>query len=112
MRAIITSPISITGKIIYIFGEHHFKTEDRGVNGNEDKMRVKIFTRHYQVTGVIELFRGARLTDYLAEAGAFIAVTDTEVHDRENQKILTAPFLNVNKDNIEIILPAEPSGTA
>ena len=36
---------------------------------------------------------------------------DAEVRDRENQNILTAPFLNVNKDSIEIILPAEPAGT-
>ena len=81
------------------------------MNENEEKMKVKIFTRHYQVSGVIELFRGARLTDYLAEARTFIAITDAEVQDRKNQKILAAPFLNVNKDNIEIILPAEPSGT-
>ena len=81
------------------------------MNENEEKMKVKIFTRHYQVSGVIELFRGARLTDYLAEARTFIAITDAEVQDRKNQKILAAPFLNVNKDNIEIILPAESSGT-
>ena len=81
------------------------------MNENEEKMKVKIFTRNYQVSGVIELFRGARLTDYLAEARTFIAVTDAEVQDRKNQKIIAAPFLNVNKDNIEIILPAEPSGT-
>ena len=81
------------------------------MNENEEKMKVMILTRHYQISGVIELFRGARLTDYLAEARTFIAVTDAEVRDRENQNILTAPFLNVNKDSIEIILPAEPAGT-
>ena len=81
------------------------------MNENEEKMKVMILTRHYQISGVIELFRGARLTDYLAEARTFIAVTDAEVRDRENQNILTAPFLNVNKNSIEIILPAEPAGT-
>jgi hypothetical protein len=79
------------------------------MNDREDKMKVIILTRNYHVTGVIELFQGARLTDYLAEAGSFIAVTNAEVLDRDNHKILTTSFLNVHRDNIEIILPAELS---
>ena len=78
----------------------------------EDRMKIIIFTANYRITGVIELFQGARLTDYLAEAGSFIAVTNAEVLDRDNQKILTTSFLNVHRDNIEIILPAEFSNTA
>jgi hypothetical protein len=75
-------------------------------------MRVIIFTRNYRITGVIELLQGARLTDYLAEAGSFIAVTNAEVLDRDDHKILTTSFLNVHRDNIEIILPTEFSSTA
>ena len=82
------------------------------MNEHEDKMRVIIFTRNYRITGIIELLQGARLTDYLAEAGSFIAVTSAEVLDRDNHKILTTSFLNVHRDNIEIILPAELSSTA
>jgi hypothetical protein len=82
------------------------------VNEHEDKMGVTIFTRNYRITGVIELFQGARLTDYLTEAGSFIAVTNAEVLDGDNQKILTTSFLNVHRDNIEIILPTELSSTA
>jgi hypothetical protein len=82
------------------------------VNDREDKMKVTIFTGNYRITGVIELFQGARLTDYLTEAGSFIAVTDADVSDRDNHKILTTPFLNVQRDNIEIILPAELASTA
>ena len=78
----------------------------------EKKMKVTIFTKNYRVIGVIELFQGVRLTDYLAEAGSFIAVTNAEVLDRENHKILTTSFLNIQRDNIEIILPAELSSTA
>ena len=80
-------------------------------NQSEDKMRVSIFTGNYRITGVIELFQGARLTDYLSEAGFFIAVTDAEVSDRDNQKILTSSFLTVHRDNIEIMLPADLSST-
>ena len=82
------------------------------MNEREDKMRVTILTGSYRITGVIELFQGARLTDYLAEAGSFIAVTQAEVLDKDDHKILTTPFLNVQRDNIEIILPAELSSTA
>lgn len=76
------------------------------MNEREDKMKVTIFTKNYQVTGVIELFQGARLTDYLAEAGSFIAVTNAEILDNENQKKFAVSFLNVHRDNIEIIFSA------
>ena len=82
------------------------------MNQHEDKMRVTIFTGNYRVTGVIELFQGARLTDYLAEAGSFIGITNANVLDRDNHEILTSSFLTVHRDNIEIILPADPSSTA
>ena len=82
------------------------------MNDREDKMKVTIFTGNYRITGAIELFQGARLSDYLTEAGSFIAVTDADVSDRDNHKILTTPFMNVHRDNIEIILPTELSSTA
>ena len=81
------------------------------MNDREDRMKIIIFTANYRITGVIELFQGARLTDYLIEAGSFIAVTDAPVSDRGNQKIFTTPFVNVHRDNIELILPAELAST-
>ncbi len=81
------------------------------MNDREDRMKIIIFTANYRITGVIELFQGARLTDYLTEAGSFIAVTDADVSDRDNQKIFTTPFVNVHRDNIELILPAELAST-
>jgi len=82
------------------------------VNEREDKMKVTILTSNYRIAGVIELFQGARLTDYLAEAGYFMAVTNAEVLDCHNEKVLTTSFLTVHRDNIEIILPAELSSMA
>jgi hypothetical protein len=79
---------------------------------HEDKMKVTILTGNYRITGVIELFQGARLTDYLIEAKSFIAVTNAEVLDNQNQKVLTSSFLTIHRDNIEIILPAELSSMA
>ena len=81
------------------------------MNDREDRMKIIIFTANYRITGIIELFQGARLTDYLTEAGSFIAVTDAAVSDRGNQNIFTTPFLNVHRDNIELILPAELAST-
>ena len=82
------------------------------MNKHEDKMKVTILTGNYRITGVIELFQGARLTDYLVEAKSFIAVTNAEVLDNQNQKVLTSSFLTIHRDNIEIILPAELSSMA
>lgn len=82
------------------------------MNKYEDKMKVTILTRNYRITGVIELFQRARLTDYLVEAKSFIAVTNAEVLDNQNQKVLTSSFLTIHRDNIEIILPAELSSMA
>ena len=82
------------------------------MNEHEDKMKVTILTGNYRITGVIKLFQGARLTDYLVEAKSFIAVTNAEVLDNQNQKVLTSSFLNIQRDNIEIILPGELSSMA
>ena len=82
------------------------------MNEHEDKMKVTILTGNYRITGVIELFQGARLTDYLVEAKSFIAVTNAEVLDNQNQKVLTSSFLTIHRDNIEIIMPAERSSMA
>ena len=82
------------------------------MNKHEDKMKVTILTRNYRITGVIELFQGARITDYLVEAKSFIAVTNAEVLDNQNQKVLTSSFLTIHRDNIEVILPAELSSMA
>ena len=82
------------------------------MNKHEDKMKVTILTGNYRITGVIELFQRARLTDYLVEAKSFIAVTNAEVLDNQNQKVLTSSFLTIHRDNIEIILPAELSSLA
>jgi hypothetical protein len=86
-------------------------SEDVVVDINEDRMRVIIFTGQYRVTGEITLFRGARLTDYLAESRQFVAVTHAEVSDKQDRVVLTSSFLKVNLENVELILPAELSNT-
>ena len=76
-----------------------------------DKSEVLIFTHNYCIRGKIALVPGARLTDYIVEAKLFIAVVDVEVKDKTGTLILKTPFLNVHRDHIEFILPAELGDT-
>ena len=80
------------------------------VEGTEeiaDKSEVIILTTNYYLRGKIALVPGARLTDYIVGAHPFIAVTDVEVRDKAGNLVLNTAFLDVNRDLIEIILPAE-----
>ncbi len=72
---------------------------------DENKTRVTILTGTYRIKGNIDLLPGARVTDYMAEAKGFIAVTDAEVWEVVGRQVFTAPFINVNRDQIQIIAP-------
>lgn len=75
----------------------------------EDRTKVTIFTSTYRVRGFIELVPGARISDFMAESRDFIAVTKAEVWELQpgGRQVASAPFLNVSRDHIEIILPGE-----
>jgi hypothetical protein len=72
-----------------------------------NRTRVTIFTSAYRIKGYIDLIPGARVTDYMAEAKAFIAVTDAEVWELQlgGRQIIAAPFLNVSREHIQLIAP-------
>jgi hypothetical protein len=74
---------------------------------DETRTKVTIFTGTYRIKGYIDLIPGARITDYMTEAKEFIAVTNAEVWDPElgGRQIITAPFLNVSREHIQIIAP-------
>ena len=74
---------------------------------DETRMKVTILTGTYRVIGYIQLLPGARLTDYLVESKDFIAVTDAEVWELGNRRVLNAPFINVARDHIQIVTPGE-----
>jgi uncharacterized protein YciU (UPF0263 family) len=76
-----------------------------------DKTEVLIFTTNYRIRGKISLVPGARLTDYIVDAKPFIAVIEVEVHDKAGNLVLKTPFLDVNRDQIEMILPADIAKT-
>jgi uncharacterized protein DUF6812 len=73
----------------------------------EERTKVTIFTSTYRIKGFIELLPGARITDFMTGAREFIAVTNAEVWDLQvgGRQLLAAPFINVSRQHIEIILP-------
>lgn len=72
---------------------------------DDSKTKVTILTANYRIKGNIDLLPGARVTDYLIEAKEFIALTDAEVWEVAGRQVFTAPFLNVSRDHIQVIVP-------
>ena len=74
----------------------------------EDVTSVVIFTKSFRVNGEVALApQNRRLTDYMVEAKEFIAVIEAEVMDHTGRLVLRAPFLNVQRSHVEIIVPTE-----
>jgi len=75
----------------------------------ETRTKVTMFTGSYRIKGYIDLIPGARVTDYMAEAKLFIAVTEAEVWELEvgGRQLLSAPFLNVSREHIQVIAPGQ-----
>lgn len=71
----------------------------------ETKTKVVILTRSYRIKGYIHLQMGARVTDFMIDSKNFLAVTAVEVWDLGGRQVMTAPFVNVSRDHIEIISP-------
>ena len=71
------------------------------------KTPVSILTGTYRIKGYIDLLPGARVTDYMLEGKNFIAVTDVEVWEMAGggRQVLIAPFVDVARDHIQVILP-------
>ena len=73
----------------------------------ESKTKVTILTGSYRIKGMIDLLPGARLTDYIVEAKSFVAVTNAEVWELSigGRQVLSAPFIDVSKDHIQVVMP-------
>jgi hypothetical protein len=73
----------------------------------QTRTKVTILTGTYRIKGYIDLIPGARLTDYIIEAKDFVAVTNAEVWESVlgGRQVLSAPFINVNRDCIQIVTP-------
>ncbi|HSG88559.1 MAG TPA: hypothetical protein VLA56_05060 [Pseudomonadales bacterium] len=71
------------------------------------KRAVIILTGTYRIRGEIALGPDERVTDYVTSARNFIAVTKAEVRAEDGRIVFNADFLNVHRDHIEVIAPAE-----
>jgi hypothetical protein len=74
---------------------------------DEGKQKIHIFTRQFEIVGDLHIYTGVRLTDFMNESKDFISVTDVEVRRPADGTLISAKFLNVRKDEIEIILLEE-----
>ena len=72
---------------------------------DDSKTKVIILTRSYRIKGNIHLLPGARVTDFLVDSKDFLALTDVEVWELGGRQVLVAPFVNVSRDQIEIVTP-------
>lgn len=77
------------------------------MSAHEGKTRVTILTGTYRIKGYIDLLPGARVTDYMQESREFVAVMDAEIHEAEvaGREVMIAPFIDVNRNHIQIIAP-------
>lgn len=75
------------------------------MEGEENRTRITILTRSFRIKGYIHITPSARVTDYMVESKNFIAVTDAEVWEISGRQVLHAPFINVSRDHIEVVMP-------
>ena len=75
------------------------------MNDIVDKQKVYIFTHRFKIVGFLNIYPGVRLTDYMNESSAFLSITLAEVSRHDGSSVIRSKFLNVRKDDIEIIFP-------
>ncbi len=72
-------------------------------------LKTVIYTAKFKITGQIYILPQERLTDFLtASSSIFLPLTNAEIRTVENDKIIAKTnFLNLNKNEVTIIYPAE-----
>ena len=71
------------------------------------RCEVLITTGRYRIVGEIALYQGTRFTDYLIEANRFIAICEATVSDHDGNILFSTPFMNLNRDAIEMMVPTD-----
>ena len=75
------------------------------MEGEENRTKITILTRSFRIKGHIHITPSARVTDFMVESKNFIAVTEAEVWELGGRQVLHAPFINVSRDHIEVVVP-------
>ena len=74
---------------------------------SDETTKVVIYTDSYRIDAAIALLPGARLTDYVRNAQDFIAVVDATVFEKSGRMMFSTRFLDVGREFIELIVPAD-----
>jgi hypothetical protein len=74
---------------------------------SDETTAVVIYTETLRIEGRIALVPGARLTDFIRGAPEFIAISSAVVFDRDAKRLFSAEFIDVGRDVIELIVPAD-----
>jgi hypothetical protein len=74
---------------------------------NDETTAVVIYTSTFRIEGRIALVPGARLTDFIRGAPEFVAVADAVVFDRGGKRQFTAAFIDVARESMELVVPAD-----
>ena len=68
--------------------------------------KLTVFANGYRINGFGSVLPGARVTDYMNDSKKFIALTEAAVWDiKDGRRLLSAPFLNINRGNVEFVVP-------
>lgn len=68
--------------------------------------KLTVFANGYRINGFGSVLPGARVTDYMNGSKKFIALTEAAVWDiKDGRKVMDAAFLNVNRSNVEFVVP-------
>jgi len=72
-----------------------------------EKVKSMIITTELEVTGIVHIPPGGRLTDFLNNmAKTFIPVTDADIKTKDGRRYHT-DLMQLNKDYIVIIIPED-----
>ena len=74
---------------------------------SDETTTVVIYTGTFRVEGRIALVPGARLTDFIRGAPEFVAISEAVVFDRAGKRLFASGFIDVGREFIELIVPAE-----
>lgn len=73
----------------------------------KEQKTVIIQTPLQKITGTIHIQMDNRLIDELNQANQFMALTDVEIFDLNNELTYKSAFLSINTDQIIWVLPVE-----
>ena len=77
------------------------------------RRKLTVLANGFRIQGEGTMLPGARVSDYLNNSRAFLALTNADVwHVTDGRKLVTTSFLNINLDSIEVVIPDDKPARA